>query len=986
LVAYSPVILSKAIYNIESIDQLTNILMKNRILPLSIIALSLFLFATFFIFNKEISNFINQSSDSSLSSVGSTGTNVLTAHCNTGPQIFPLNTQVVYTPWGVTGGNGVYTYSWQGSDGLSGTSTWGGIGKTYSTVGTKSATVTITSAGQITTATCGVQVVAPLTAHCNTGPQTFPLNTQVVYTPWGVTGGNGTYAYSWTGTDGLSGISTWGGIGKTYSTAGPKTASVTVTSAGLSTTTTCGVLVTATKSVTNPTVPAPTPLPTPVPTPIPTPTPTPTSTTQIPQQKMKPTASTYPELGVNLEDVTDWSASLMFADAMKSARSYGSPTAPWGGNSTVTVDQNGWPTTDFGVMVSTNTKNAHGTYKLSFIGKADVGPIASDATITNQLYNAETNTTTADVNLTGNQLALSFTHTNGGAKNIVLMRPGYSTSDEFNRDFLAALSNAKVIRLMDYLNTNGNPVRNWSDRTKTTDSLQTVSIPLLDPATGKWPLDINGNPIANCSWSGGIMSNTDCTPWVQRKGAAYEYAIDLANLTNKDLWVNIPSEATDDYITQLATLLKNKLNPNLHVYVEFSNEVWNGMFQQNAMARADTKRDAVTDLSLTDNGSFASTDYYALYRYVGKKAITISNIFKQVFGSSAINTRIRPILAIQTASLFGAHSSLEYIKKNYGDPSKYVYGLAGAPYYAVGAANSNINASVDDILNGLATTANAYQKYFLTFNTLAKSYGLKAISYEGGADTAGGADNVNKYISANDPRMLDLTVKYLSQWFGCGGDLFMYFNLAAQNGKYGTWGLTDDISQIMPKLQGFNSVAKTPISSFQCVFSDEGSTSKTISLLANPAQGNGLSGTYFSGTDLKTVLFTQITPAINFDWRSTIPFDRIPSVFSASWTGFVTAPGSGMFTITTRSGGADGVRVTIGTTKMIDSWPAINASSNGKIKETTGTISMVAGTTYAIKVEYFHQKTYFDDNPMIELLWSGQNQPKAIIPASQLYH
>ena len=43
---------------------------------------------------------------------------------------------------------------------------------------------------------------------------------------------------------------------------------------------------------------------------------------------------------------------------------------------------------------------------------------------------------------------------------------------------------------------------------------------------------------------------------------------------------NVPVNATDDYITKLAQLFKANLSPDLSVYIEYSNEVWNGSFQQ----------------------------------------------------------------------------------------------------------------------------------------------------------------------------------------------------------------------------------------------------------------------------------------------------------------------------------------------------------------------------------------------------------------------
>lgn len=44
-----------------------------------------------------------------------------------------------------------------------------------------------------------------------------------------------------------------------------------------------------------------------------------------------------------------------------------------------------------------------------------------------------------------------------------------------------------------------------------------------------------------------------------KNGVAWEETIHLANLLGKNVWINIPYLATDDYITQLATLFLNKL-------------------------------------------------------------------------------------------------------------------------------------------------------------------------------------------------------------------------------------------------------------------------------------------------------------------------------------------------------------------------------------------------------------------------------------------
>ena len=140
-----------------------------------------------------------------------------------------------------TGGNGVYTFTWTGDEGLSGFGS--SILKNYYNPGTKYASVIITSGNQTTTVNCGNPVnvypvynnyyspvynVGNLQVTCSTNNGS---NISVgAATNWfaTVTGGNGSYGYSWSGTDGLYGYSQ--NISYVYNTPGIKTASVTVTS------------------------------------------------------------------------------------------------------------------------------------------------------------------------------------------------------------------------------------------------------------------------------------------------------------------------------------------------------------------------------------------------------------------------------------------------------------------------------------------------------------------------------------------------------------------------------------------------------------------------------------------------------------------------------------------------------------------------------------------------------------------------------------
>ena len=148
-----------------------------------------------------------------------------------------------------SGGNGNYYYTWYGSsplDGRTGSSQY----VTYDSTGDKSVSVTVNSNGQQRTQSCGTVHVGnnynsgynynyynnDLNISCTVNSATAAVGQNVIWNT-SVTGGNGSYYYSWTGTDGLYGNSST--ISRSYPTAGIKSSTVTVTSNGQTKSLTC---------------------------------------------------------------------------------------------------------------------------------------------------------------------------------------------------------------------------------------------------------------------------------------------------------------------------------------------------------------------------------------------------------------------------------------------------------------------------------------------------------------------------------------------------------------------------------------------------------------------------------------------------------------------------------------------------------------------------------------------------------------------------
>jgi VCBS repeat-containing protein len=504
-------------------------------------------------------------------------------------------------------------------------------------------------------------------------------------------------------------------------------------------------------------------------------------------------------LGANLDAVRDYSLDNAFVDMINQARQFTSIARSTPGNYVpATVDANGWPTEDFETIVQTGILNTghiyDGTYKLSFTGQATVTTsVTPGGAVSNVVYNPLTNTTTADVLLNASDslnqwyFILDFRNTNGGVKNIKLIRPGYdpNTTQVFTNQFLNTLQPFSTLRFMDWAQTNNNPDVNWADRSHVTDARQSTT-----------------------------------------NGVAWEYIIELANVTHKDLWINIPVNATDDYVTQLATLLKNTLDPDLVVYVEYSNELWNAQFTQTAVNKNAAVAEVVAGMSSgtpsnlfypgetarNPDGTYVHQWDWA-FRRIARRIKQISDDFALVWGSSAINNQIRPVLASQFANPSILKAQLQFLQQTYGPPNQYIYAVAGAPYFNLNGQDQQTNLTVDQVLAALSASMTQQIATMPLYASLATYYGLRDFAYEGGPDTSGPNNIAAKAAASLDPRMENLVIQYLDAWFANGGDLFDWFVAGPTNYNtaYGTWGVTNDITNLnTPKMQGILAVLNSP--------------------------------------------------------------------------------------------------------------------------------------------------------------------------------
>ena len=525
------------------------------------------------------------------------------------------------------------------------------------------------------------------------------------------------------------------------------------------------------------------------------------------------TSTSHP-LGGNLNTQSDRVQDLAFVDLVKTTRGFYNVAGRKASNGTsafATVDSNGWPTEDFSFTAVDNTEwnvpVETGVYKMAFQGPAGVKVGGSTGVVATQTsyytIAGRGGFYTFDVNVSAGvkKLSLTFKSTQGKVKNVRLLQPGYalSTTKTFTDRYvnLLKVTSPAVLRFMDYTKANNDPEIVWYDRPKTTDATQAKA--------------------------------TTADPLQPLKGIAWEYCIELANLLGKGAWINVPVMATDDYVRNLAILFRDKLRSDLPIYIEYSNEVWNSAFSQSqwnkSKAVAEVFNNAGSNLNYdkkpVDKTKPGSSNPYANVwadRRFARRTKEISDIFRKAFKDGGkpdpiASKKVRVVLAGKAADQSRFDNELAYLKKFYGDPKNYLYAIGIAPYFNLGATNTQPNATKTDVLAAMNRGVDVYVNGTVLSSAFqrASANGLKLVAYEGGPHTYGAMNIAAKRAASLDPVMQSIVVRYLNNWYSKGGDLFMYYTLGARsyNSPYGTWSITESYSVLnSPKIKAFVQVRR----------------------------------------------------------------------------------------------------------------------------------------------------------------------------------
>ena len=487
-------------------------------------------------------------------------------------------------------------------------------------------------------------------------------------------------------------------------------------------------------------------------------------------------------IGTNLDFVSMWSPELPFVDVMKSSSLWISADSAkrdtqWDNQQKIDIDENGWVRTLApGQIVRSLTRRETGQpypggqYLVRYKGNGDLKFMFDAREISRKPGEIVLQVTPSEA---GIGMIIEATDPGNHLRDIEITMPGgicegdpfklvngakqcgsrkflsfadHSRNIIFNPVFLERLRSYSVLRFVDWMQTNQSIVTTWSQRT---------------PSTYK--------------------------TWATPGGAPIEVMIELANRVGAHPWFNMPHQADDEYARNFAQMVKAKLNPELRLYIEHSNEVWNGQFPQYAYL---AKKAAAQSPSL-DN-----MQYHAL------RSRVLGEIFKTTLGAD----RVVAVIAEQAANPATAVRGLSYLKSRFGSTLG-VDAVAIAPYFGImpdPATAPKITAMGLDALFDLARTSAVPTAlgYVKNYRRIADDYKLRLISYEGGQHMVGVNNaqhnaELNKlfYAFNRDKRIKDLYLEYLAGWKKEGGELFLHYTDTSKYGIYGSWGALESITQ-----------------------------------------------------------------------------------------------------------------------------------------------------------------------------------------------
>lgn len=473
-------------------------------------------------------------------------------------------------------------------------------------------------------------------------------------------------------------------------------------------------------------------------------------------------------LGINLGGIHDWMSELPFVNVFRSSRTWVSQKQgeKWGSGPVLDLDEHGWvKRLEAGTFAETPFLNVpshhypHGNYTFLYDGEGRVEVQGAGKIVESKPGRIVFELGPSDKFKT---VRIMSTNPANYIRNIRILMPGTEATHQenpWNPVFVERWKNFNTIRFMDWMKTNNSHVKEWADR------------PKMDDAT----------------WTA--------------KGVPLEMMIALSNQLNINPWFCMPHLASDDYVRRFAAQVKRDLKPGLKPYIEYSNEIWNSMFDQ-------TKYSDEQGIAL----GFDDNAREAGFRFSAHRSVQIFKIWEEVYGGHEPFVRV---IATQAAN-----TNVTQHKLTFQDAYKSCDALATAPYFSWNIAPRNPNRpddklvaeevvdwTPDQILDEVEKNRVPQSiEWMKKQKAFADQYKLEHIAYEGGQHVVGLRDamrneKLTKLLQQvnRSERMGELYKRYLDAWRDQGNGLFAIFSSVSPWRFSGSWGLLEFNDDTTPK-------------------------------------------------------------------------------------------------------------------------------------------------------------------------------------------
>jgi len=465
-------------------------------------------------------------------------------------------------------------------------------------------------------------------------------------------------------------------------------------------------------------------------------------------------------MGTNMADNAYYMPARPFVNQAKLIAPFVVGTiATWDTGGSVSVDANGFPT-GFAAPVVCNTRidmyagHPNGTWNVAWDGPSNAVTI-----------DGGTNGATSCTFTKSSAIQQFITRIRAPITGLRVWHSSDNIGQLFTPAFIAKCQKYQLLRLMNWCNPNYIWTPSWSTRKTPTSYTQARKTA------------VNGID--------------------QMYEMAWEHCYQLGNAASRDIWVCIHHLASDSYVQSVAQLLHANLNPNLKVYVEFSNETWNSAFPVRQYC--------------IDNGSGADPDTTRRgFIYAMDRAAAIGTIFK----ANMPGRTVRTVFGVQSSGgvAFWDYAN-SYIKPaslaaiDVISPAPYFGGTVGTTDSARNAIHTaystSLAAAVNEIFSQLRAhlddNSNGPYVQMAQWRAKAQSLGKLCICYEMGQHLALRGVDYNTYgntvgaamVAANqDARMGDLYDEYLEQhWQIMGGQIGCHYtDVFTPQNLYGAWG------------------------------------------------------------------------------------------------------------------------------------------------------------------------------------------------------